>query len=191
MPVRRNVLLALAVSCSGASFAACGGSSGASGAHTSTTVASGPACSADARVVAAKSRSARIARLTTATLRARYQALASPANKIFATFSTKLASLSSATTSADMKTAVFPAATAITAAANGFWCLHFAAPPTLATRFRSVAVADDVVQQALLILAANYGKRSFDLRGWGASFRTVVDTANAAETSLRRGLGLH
>lgn len=188
--MRRGGLVALTVGLAGAGLSACGGSSSPTAAKTTTTVASGPACSADARVVDASKRANHIARLATATLRARYLAIATPADHVFATFSAKLNGLNSATTSTQMKTAIYPAATSITSAANGFWCLHFASPAALASSFRTVAVDDDVVQQALLVLAANYGKRSFDLRGWGANFRVAVVAANAAQSSLRKRLGL-
>jgi hypothetical protein len=149
-------------------------------------------CTADARVaVTRRSATGKVRPLSIGTLRSRYLAIAGPSDKTFARFVNQLNGLNSAVSAAQLDSALRPAASAITSAANGFWCLHLASPPRVAADFKKTAVEDDLVYEGLLILAGNYGNRGFDIRAWGSRFRQALIIANGAQAQLRRDLGVH
>lgn len=195
----RRYVVAAGVLVAGSGLAACGGGSSAVKTTSSTAApakAGAPTCTKSAQVAlrsgsVSGSSGGSVEQLPIATLRSRYLAISGPSNRTFARFANQLQALNSAVTSAQLRAAIVPAARAITSAANGFWCLHLASPPKLAKAFRTVAVDDYVVYQALGDLAGNYGSRGFDIHGWGTSSRQAIVAANSAQSALQRELGLH
>ena len=163
-----GVVVALAVV---VSAAACGAGSGAgtTTTSTSTTVAGGK------HVV-----------LSVAAVRRIYLADSAAANKAFDAFTTNYSSsnnadggltVASPTEARDARATAKVLRTSALQISN----LLAQAPAKISTDLRSLLVAENVVYQGLLDLAADYSSRSFNFNGWENSFgRAAVSTDQAA-----------
>jgi hypothetical protein len=128
--------------------------------------------------------------LPIAALRKRYLAIVDPADAAFAKFSTRLQSLNSAVSSAQLATALDPAASAIARSGRQLYALRNEAPTKIKRAMYQVVLSDNTVWQALEDLKAGWGNRSFNLPGWQSAFAQAVSSANASGKALRKSLGL-
>lgn len=124
-----------------------------------------------------------------ATVRARYQAIVGPADAAFEKFSSKLETLSSATTPAELDAYLKPAAAAVAQAGRELYALRRSTTPAIAKGLYAVALSDNTVWQALEDLEAGWGSRSFEVSSWQSAYVQALRAANAAAGALRRALG--
>ncbi|HVC24291.1 MAG TPA: hypothetical protein VND23_00910 [Acidimicrobiales bacterium] len=172
---RHRPRAALVLAATAALLTACGGSPAATSASTTVPRVTTPA--------------APVARLPLATLRSRYLAIVTPADKAFAAFQPKLDTLTVAVSRAQLNTALAPVARAIARSGRSLYELRRAAPPRIARDMLVVVSSDNTVWQGLQDLDQGWGSRSFDYASWQGAFAAAVHGADAAGATLRSALG--
>jgi len=164
-------------------LAACGGTPSAAPSST-------PAATTSRTPSSAASSTAPATALPLATLRARYLAIVTPANRVFAAFQPKLAALTVAVSASQLHAALRPVAAAVARSGRELYALRRSAPPRIAKAMYAVVSSDNTVWQGLEDLDQGWGSRSFDYSAWQGAFATAVRQADAAGSALRTALGL-
>jgi hypothetical protein len=162
----------------------------ATAAACGTTAGSPPATSTTSTVAGGKH-----VVLSVAAIRKLYLADSAASNAAFTAFTTDYSSSNNAdggltvATPAEARDATKTAKT-LRKSALQIATLESEAPTKIATDLRSLLVAENVVFQGLLDLAADYTSRSFDFAGWENSFGEAAVSTDQAATAVAKDLGI-